>query len=72
MTVRTMTLVCEQHPSKGWPHGGCAGPGCPPEHRLQLFAEMLADYRAAAAFGDSYCAGWLDRHGIDHFPGDDA
>lgn len=60
----SLSLVCEQHPDRDWPHGDCSGPGCPPVHARLLLRELLRDYRVAAAFGDGYCARWLRRRGV--------
>ena len=36
---RDSDMICEQHPEMSWPHGDCAGPGCPvsAKDRLQWF-----------------------------------
>ncbi len=66
--VTSMGLVCEQHPDRDWPHGDCAGPGCPPEHRTQVLSEALRDIRVAATFGDETAARWLAKRGIAEHP----
>ena len=49
MSEVTTDMICEQHPTKPWPHDDCAGPGMPWQAGLDLLARSEQELAEATA-----------------------
>lgn len=53
-------MICETHPDLAWPHDDCAGPGCPPSARGDLYKQQMRHWRSQAiARGQMVADGYL-------------